>query len=88
MTVIIRTFAHERSPPVAKRTPSPQRQRVLDFITAEIAAGRPFPTHRQIADHMGWKATSSVNEALNFLFYDGHLKKLRRVVNQIVWGLA
>lgn len=42
----------------------PQRLRVYLFIKSEIAAGRPFPSNRTIADHMGWKQTSSVADVL------------------------
>jgi hypothetical protein len=34
---------------------TPQLQRVMDFIEAEIAVGRGFPTRAAIAQHMGWK---------------------------------
>jgi len=37
----------------------PQQQRVLDFVRAEIDAGRGFPSNKAIALHMGWKNEAS-----------------------------
>lgn len=44
-----------------------QRRRVYDFIIAEINATRPFPTKRQIRDHMGWVHDTSAYDALQWL---------------------
>jgi hypothetical protein len=52
-----------------------QQQRVLDFISAEVGAGRKFPTKREIADHMGWKGESGSNDVLNALAYKGRLDR-------------
>ncbi len=46
---------------------APQRRRVYEFICAEHEAGRPFPTKRQIADHMGWKNKTGAGDCLNAL---------------------
>lgn len=32
------------------------QQRVLDFIQSEVQAGRPVPTHQEIADRFGFKS--------------------------------
>lgn len=50
-----------------------QRLRVLAFIKAEVEAGRPFPKYSAIRDHMGWKNSSSVPDALWALVKDGRL---------------
>ena len=34
---------------------TPAQQRVLDFIQAEVHAGRPVPTLREIAGHLGFR---------------------------------
>jgi len=59
------------------RQPSPQRARVLAFIKAEIAAGRPFPSTRAIADHIGWARTESAANVLAALAVDGLLRRRR-----------
>lgn len=33
------------------------QQRVLNFVESELQAGRPAPTHREIASHFGFKST-------------------------------
>ncbi len=43
---------------------APRRRQVYDFIKAEVAAGNRFPTHHQIAAHMGWQKTASVQDCL------------------------
>lgn len=48
---------------------------VLAFIQAERAAGRPFPSKRQICDRMGWKDESSVNDVFSRLVRYGYLKR-------------
>lgn len=45
----------------------------LEFIKAETAAGRKFPSAYQIAFHMGWKNDSSVNDVLARLAAHGHI---------------
>jgi hypothetical protein len=44
-----------------------QMARVLAFIEAEVAAGRPFPSPSDIAAHMGWKNAVSGVDALRNL---------------------
>lgn len=44
---------------------APKRRKVLEFIKAEIAAGRSFPPASVIRDHMGWRYVSSVNQCLH-----------------------
>lgn len=46
---------------------SPQRQKVLAFLEAEQAAGRPFPPVDTIRDFMGWRNVASVRECLQTL---------------------
>jgi|SRR6267142_2854208 len=36
---------------------TPKQQKVLDFIHSENLAGRPAPTHRELADHFGFNST-------------------------------
>lgn len=46
---------------------TPQRLKLLEFV-----AGRePFPSRREIADHMGWKNESSAGEVIRWLAYHG-----------------
>jgi hypothetical protein len=52
----------------------PQRQRVYDFIVAEISAQRGFPTNAAIARHMGWRHPSSARDTLDKLRADGRLE--------------
>lgn len=52
-----------------------QRQKVLDFCRAEIAAGRKFPRPLAIANHMGWENITSARDALKNLDHvDGALE--------------
>jgi hypothetical protein len=51
------------APKVEVRLP-PARRKVMDFITEELAAGRPFPGPATIARHMGWKSSTSAADAL------------------------
>src|SRR6266581_8568588 len=37
-------------------SPTPAQQRVLDFVQAEIQAGRPSPTHREIASRLHFRS--------------------------------
>lgn len=54
----------------------PQRQKIMDFIKTELAAGRSFPGPAAVARHMGWKAGRSAADALyKMCTYD---KVLRR----------
>lgn len=91
MTIHVRTFAHTPGPR-DKRTPSPQRARVLDYVRAEIDAGRPFPSHRLIVAHMGWKTTGSSSSALEGLRIDGWVVRISRGCCakhwETVWRLA
>lgn len=64
-----------------------QRTKALQFIRAEIAAGRPFPAHAAIARHMGWKNASSASDALWALVKDGHLSAVQTGRN-FRWALA
>lgn len=57
--------------------PSPQQARVLDFIKARDGVGQPFPTRREIADHMGWKNVSGALDCLHALSANGYLERTR-----------
>ncbi|MHB8523381.1 MAG: transcriptional repressor LexA [Limisphaerales bacterium] len=65
------------------------QQRVLDFIRAEIQAGRPAPTHREIADHFGFRSSRAAACHLEALkrkgFLDSDARKARslRVVSPL-----
>jgi hypothetical protein len=48
-----------------------QSKRVLAFIRDERAAGRPFPSAREITRHMGWKCESSAKDTLSRLRWHG-----------------
>ena len=53
-----------------------QRQRVLDFIKAELAAGRSWPSIDTITSHMGWKErTSAINCLQKLCLTDGMLRR-------------
>jgi hypothetical protein len=53
-----------------------QTEKVLAFIRAEIAAGRPFPTTAQIASHMYWKHPSSANDVMVRLVRKKHVERV------------
>lgn len=50
-----------------------QTMRILAFIRAEIGAGKPFPTSRQIDMHMGYRSTGA-NDALIRLSRWGYIR--------------
>jgi hypothetical protein len=56
---------------------APKQQAILDFIKAEIAAGRDFPAKRVIANHMGWKNVSGVYDVMHLLSGLGFLTRAR-----------
>ena len=43
---------------------APRRTQAFEFIQAEIAAGRSFPSAQSLANHMGWKHQSSARDCL------------------------
>ena len=43
---------------------TPSLDRLLAFLLAEAAAGRPFPSPEQMRRHMGWKSTTGVLDCL------------------------
>lgn len=57
-----------------KRAPPPSRARVLEYVRAEVRAGRPFPTPLEIAKQMGWRNAQSARDALMGLVRDGHVR--------------
>ena len=65
----------QKGRPMTRPLP-PQRQKVMDFIAAELRAGREFPSKQAVADHMGWKSPLSAYDALQKLcFRDGVLTR-------------
>lgn len=50
-----------------------RRAELLAIIRKELEAGRLFPTRQKLADLMGWKNESSVNDAIWALVKDGEL---------------
>lgn len=48
-----------------------QQSAVLEYVDAELAAGRSFPTIDQIADHMGWKQRHSARDCLRRMWWRG-----------------
>lgn len=63
-------------PKPATRGMSPARAKILAFIVSEMAAGRPFPTDRQISDYMGWAHPSAVRDCLAALMCAGMLRRV------------
>jgi hypothetical protein len=61
-----------------------QQSKVLGFATEEVREGRPFPTLRKIASHMGWKNETSARDCLRKLEWRG---KVQRRVNG-AWELV
>jgi hypothetical protein len=45
-------------------------QMILKFITADLAAGRPFPSQVKIQHHLGWRHVQGVKRALERLAGD------------------
>lgn len=65
----------------------PQRQKVMDYITAELNAGRAFPKPGAIQKHMGWKNYTSAADALDKLeYYDRALTRNARGQYQVRAG--
>ncbi len=55
----------------------PKRKQVMDFITEELAAGRPFPGPAMIARHMGWnRPTSAADVLFKLCTYDRVLTRI------------
>lgn len=61
-------YAHELGTPLG-----PQQRALLDFIKAEVAAGRPFPSVAAIAERFGWPTAES-KVRLGTLIWRGHVK--------------
>lgn len=84
-----RQYVYERERP--KRQQPPQRAKVLRFIRAHNEVAGCFPTKREIADYMGWKAEQSAYHVLQALASDGHIRRAGRERNgfkAIIWELA
>jgi hypothetical protein len=65
---------------------APRRLKAYQFIKAELAAGRPFPSMRAIADHMGWINESGARDAC--LTMCGFDRVLRRTAVKDVFDLV
>ena len=58
--------------------PLPEKQRlVLEFVLAELGAGRPFPSLESIAAYMGWKHAGSALDCMYRLEWRGKLRRIR-----------
>lgn len=60
---------------------SPQRQKMLGFLEAEQAFGRPFPAVSAIRKFMGWKNDASVTACLQTLNQLDRRLSIRRTVH-------
>ncbi len=88
MEVRPRRFITSRDWP--QREPPPRRKVLLAFLQAEREQARPFPTMRQIADHMGWHNEQSSRDALMGLIRDGWVRMAQDVDakrKRIYWEL-
>ncbi|MBY0559935.1 hypothetical protein [Hyphomicrobium sp.] len=57
--------------------PLPAQQAVvLAFVVDELAAARPFPSFRAIADHVGWTKEGSARDCLLRLVWRGRLVQI------------
>lgn len=52
----------------------------LEFIRSEVANARPFPTPKELADHMGWRQETSARDCLMRLIMQGHV--IRRTISE------
>lgn len=52
------------------------QQRILDFIQSEIGAGKPAPTHREIADQFGFRSTRAAACHLEALKRKGFIESV------------
>ena len=57
---------------------APRTMAVLQFIKAEIAAGREFPETKRINEYMGWR--TGAHDALQRLYTRGCLERVK------LWG--
>lgn len=62
-----------------------RQQRVLAFMRSESAAGRPLPSARAIATHMGWKNANGAADACMALAAKGHLRIVSREPSSRGW---
>lgn len=51
-----------------------QRERVFQFIQAEVARCGRFPSATAIRNHMGWKTTQGVSDCMTALVCDRKLR--------------
>ena len=56
---------------------TPARQRVLDYLTAEVAEGKPFPSAADVSKFMGWKHKESGHAVLMTLAGQGYIARWR-----------
>ncbi|UIY44116.1 LexA family protein [Methylobacterium radiotolerans] len=55
---------------------TPIQQRLLDFITAEVEAGRPPPTFDEMKAHMGLRSKSGIHRVISALEERGRVRRL------------
>lgn len=55
--------------------PTPQQQKVLDYVLAETGKGRSFPGLPEICRYMGWKNRQSARDVLVALAAAGHITR-------------
>lgn len=56
---------------------TPNQNRLLAFITAEVEAGRSPPTFDEMAAHMGLASKSGIHRLISALEERGHVRRLR-----------
>ena len=61
-------YEHDRDIPMG-----PRQNALLEFIKAEVAAGRPFPSIKIVADHFRWPS-SETKVRLGTLIWRGFVK--------------
>lgn len=79
----MRVYRHisDKERPIAY-TPSPRQKAVLDFVRAEVEAGRAFPSREAIAKHMGWIHEHRKRQAFDVLMILSGMGKLERYRNE------
>lgn len=68
-----------RRPKTRSRPFKAGQAKLLEFITAEIDAGRPFPKPTAICKHMGWRRTTSARDAVSQLSKHGVIRRANSI---------
>jgi len=66
----------------------PQRRKVMLFIRSEVESGRPFPSRKAIAQHMGWKRENSSVDVLVTLSWQGFIDMHRDSSGKRLFSLS